>query len=100
MRQTFIRKWRKYREFTLERLASRIGMTTSNLSKIERGTQAYTQPVLEALADALACSPADLIMRPPEARNELQALVEGLPEEVKGQAVAVIKALKDRSEAA
>jgi transcriptional regulator with XRE-family HTH domain len=94
LRQTHIRDWRKFRGFTLERLAQRIGMTTSNLSKIERGTQAYTQPVLEALADALTCSPADLIMRPPGAKNELQALIESLDGEAQGRAIAVIKALK------
>ncbi len=67
---------------------------------IERGTQAYTQPVLEALADALTTSPADLIMRPPGSKNELQALVESLDPDMQGQAVAVIQALKKRSEAA
>lgn len=100
LQPTFIREWRKYRSLTLEQLSSRIGMTTSNLSKTERGDQAYTQPVLEALAEALACSPADLIMRPPGARTDLQALLESLEGDVHDQAVAVIKALKGRSKAA
>lgn len=99
-RPTYIRAWRKHRDLTLERLASRIDMTTSNLSKTERGEQAYTQPVLEALADALTCSPGDLIMRPPGTRNELQVLVESLSGEAQEQAIAVITALKQRSEAA
>lgn len=100
LRATFIRDWRKYRGLTLEALSSRINMTTSNLSKTERGDQAYTQPVLEALAEALSCSPADLIMRPPGAKNDLLALVEGLDRDAQEQAVAVIKALKKRPEAA
>lgn len=100
MRTTYIRDWRKDRGFTLDRLASRIGMTTSNLSKTERGAQAYTQPVLEALAEALSCTPADLIMRPPGSKTALQALFEGLDKDTQDQAVAVIQALKNRSEAA
>lgn len=96
-RGTFIRDWRKKRGLTLARLADRIEMTTSNLSKIERGTQPYTQPVLEALATALNCSPADLIMRPPEARNDLLALVEALEEDQQRQAIAVIKALSSKA---
>lgn len=91
---TYIRDWRKHRNLTLERLASRVGMTTSNLSKIERGAQAYTQPALEALAKALSCGPGDLITRPPGARSDLGALIESLDPELKKQAITVIEALK------
>lgn len=98
-RTTFIREWRKHRNLTIEKLATRIGMTTSNLSKTERGAQAYTQPVLEAVAEELNCSPADLIMRPPHAGNELLTLISALEKEQQEQAVAVIKALTTRSAA-
>jgi hypothetical protein len=40
-------------------------MSVGNLSQIERGEYAYNQDTLEALADALSCEPADLIMRNP-----------------------------------
>lgn len=76
-------------------------MTTSNLSKIERGEQPYTQPVLEALADALGCSAADLLMRPPgSTKGPVQTALEGLDPETQDQALTIIKALKDRSKAA
>jgi transcriptional regulator with XRE-family HTH domain len=55
---------------TLERLAARVGdqiggMTHASLSRIERGLQPYSQPVLEAIADALTTDAASLIMRDP-----------------------------------
>ena len=62
----FIRAWRKHRGYTLEQLAEMVGVTHGALSQLERGQVNYTQPMLEALALALSCEPADLIMRDPE----------------------------------
>ena len=69
-RKTHIREWREFRGMTLERLAARVGdqiggMTHASLSRIERGLQPYSQPVLEAIADALTTDAASLIMRDP-----------------------------------
>ena len=64
-RTTFIRQWREARGLTLEQLAERIGTTHASLSRIERGKQPYTQPMLEAIADALGTDAASLIMRDP-----------------------------------
>jgi transcriptional regulator with XRE-family HTH domain len=64
-RRTFIREWRQSRGLTLQQLANRIGMTHASLSRIERGLQPYSQPLLEALADALQTEPASLLMRNP-----------------------------------
>ena len=61
----FIRQWRKYRQLTQEQLAARLDMSTANLSRVEAGKQPYTQPLLEAIADALGTDPASLIMRDP-----------------------------------
>lgn len=52
-RPTFIRAWRQHRQLTLERLAERIDVTAGALSQLERGDVSYTQPMLEALADAM-----------------------------------------------
>lgn len=65
-RPTFIRHWREHRGLTLEQLADRIGTTHASLSRIERGLQPYTQPMLEGLAEALQTDPASLIMRNPD----------------------------------
>jgi transcriptional regulator with XRE-family HTH domain len=64
-RRTFIREWRQSRRLTLEQLANRIGITHASLSRIERGRQPYSQPLLEALADALQTEPASLLIRNP-----------------------------------
>lgn len=64
-RPTFIRSWRKFRGYTLENLAERVGITHASLSRIERGEQPYNQDLLGLLADALTCEPADLLIRDP-----------------------------------
>lgn len=58
--KTFIKQWRKHRKLSQERLAERVGVTHGTLSKIERGLRPYNQRLLEALAQELNCSPADL----------------------------------------
>ena len=58
-----LKAWRKYRGLTQEQLAERIGIARSYLTKIERGDRRYDQPFLEAAADALRCSVADLVTR-------------------------------------
>jgi transcriptional regulator with XRE-family HTH domain len=62
---TFIRQWREHRHLTLEQLAARIGTTHASLSRVERGLQPYSQPLLEALAHALQTDAASLLMRNP-----------------------------------
>ena len=69
-RRTFIRQWRENRAMTLEALAERVGeeiggFTHSSLSRIERGLQPYSQPILEAIAEALRTDVASLLMRDP-----------------------------------
>ena len=91
-RQTHIRAWRKHRNLTLERLAERIGVTIGALSQLERGDVAYTQPMLEALAYALACEPADLIARPPGAENGLTLVWSQIPISDRPKALEVLKA--------
>ena len=61
----FLRKWRKHRGFTLEALAALIGSTHATLSRIERGLSPYNEDILEKLAWALKCTPADLLSRDP-----------------------------------
>ena len=61
----FVRQWRKYRGYSQEKLAEIVGVTDGAISQLERGDTNYTQQMLEALAVALMCEPADLIMRDP-----------------------------------
>jgi transcriptional regulator with XRE-family HTH domain len=71
LRRTFIRAYRLKANMSLEKLAEIVGETTgdgfthASLSRIERGLQPYSQPILEAIADALGTDPASLLMRDP-----------------------------------
>lgn len=76
----FIRQWRKHRGLTLERLADRLEITAGALSNVERGDSGYTQPLLEALAYALQCEPADLIMRDPTEEAAIWSIWDKVPE--------------------
>ena len=69
-RRHFIKEWRKHRGLTQEQLAERIGVAVSTISQLETGKQGYSQPTLEAIADALNCGPADLLMRRPPSKDD------------------------------
>lgn len=90
----FIREWRKHRGYSLERVAEMIGMTHQNLGKIERGVVPYNQVLLENLAEALTCSPADLIIRDPSRTDAVWDLWETLKPVERTQAINVIRAIK------
>lgn len=70
--KTYIRAYRLRENMSLIRLAEIVGEATgegfthASLSRIERGIQPYSQPVLEAIADALKTDPASLLMRNPD----------------------------------
>lgn len=65
-RRTFFKEWRVHRGLSQEQLADRLETSVASISRIESGTQPYTQDVLEALAEALSTDPASLIMRNPD----------------------------------
>lgn len=63
--------------------------------------QPYNQGLLEALAVALACEPADLLAKNPNATDfELWTVVSGLDEPRRRQALKIIKAALIDEEAA
>lgn len=90
----FIRAWRKHRDCTLERLAERVGTTHATLSRVERGKVPYSQPLLEALADALGTTPASLIMRDPSVSNGIWDIWEQIPTQNRDQAAKVLETFK------
>jgi transcriptional regulator with XRE-family HTH domain len=81
-RLTFIRQWREAKSMTLEALAERVGeriggMTHASLSRIERGLQPYSQPILEAIADELTGGDvASLLMRDPSDPHAIWSIWE------------------------
>lgn len=96
----FIREWRKHRGLTQARLAERIETSGANISRLENNHQDYTQTTLEALADALHCEPADLIMRNPLDPEAPWSIWERLKPPQRKQAVRLLKALVEESEEA
>jgi hypothetical protein len=72
-KRNFIRQWRKKKDnMSLEKLAERmehahgISITHASLSRIERGIQPYSQPILEAIAAELTGGDvASLLIRDP-----------------------------------
>jgi transcriptional regulator with XRE-family HTH domain len=96
---TYIRAWRKERGYTLDQMVGRLAelgveTTGASISRIERGEQPYSQDILEALAEALAVTVADLIENNPAMPDaEVIDLMRHLDEREKQQAAAVIKAM-------
>jgi transcriptional regulator with XRE-family HTH domain len=93
-RQHFIKAWRKHRKLTLEQVAERLNVTAGALSQLERGETGYTQPMLEALADALNCEPSDLIVRDPKTTAGIMLIWDQIPEADRVQALKVLSQFK------
>lgn len=78
----YIREWRQHRGLSLVRLAARMVdergqemISSVSIGRIERGQQPYSQPILEALADALDCSIDDLLAVNPTKNGEVVDLM-------------------------
>ena len=94
---TFIRQWRKHRGLNQEQLAARVGVTQETISRVERGDIGYTQPMLEACADALNCSPADLIMRDPSREDFMWSIWDQIPAEKRTVVVDMLQGVIRKS---
>lgn len=70
----FLKEWRKHKGLSQEKLAERLGIHKGDISNLEKGKRRYNQDILEALADALECEPADLIMRDPTEPESIWSL--------------------------
>jgi transcriptional regulator with XRE-family HTH domain len=86
----YLREWRQHRQLTQERLADRIGMTKQHISDLERGRRQYNQATLEALASALMCEPADLLVRDPTSPVAIWSIWDKIPPTEREQAARVL----------
>lgn len=99
LKRPFIAEWRAYRGLSQESLADRVeeliglSFTASTLSRIENAKRPYSQRQLEALAEALRCSPADLIMRDPTKEAALWSIWDALPQTKREQAMSFLRFL-------
>lgn len=92
-RPTFIRQWRLYRGYSLDKLAQMVPMDKSNLSKVERGILPYNQEMLERLADALMTDVASLLIRDPTRPQAIWTIWEQASPGEKAQIESVAEAL-------
>lgn len=90
-RRHFIKQWRTYRNLTQEQLAARASVTPGTISQLEVGRINYTQPTLEAIADALQCSPGDLLNVDPTTDGAVWSIWETLSPVERVQAAAILK---------
>ncbi|MFC2253477.1 helix-turn-helix domain-containing protein [Labrys portucalensis] len=99
--KTYIKEWRLKRGLSLRRLEDRLEtlpdgkpmITHVSINRIEMSKQPYSQEVLEALAAALECTPAELISVDPNSENEMLELLRRLPADKYRQAINFIKFL-------
>lgn len=103
-RRTYIREWRKKRGLSLRRLAERLELTPGgelmlthvSIGRIETGKQPYSQPALEAIADALGVSASLLLEVNPDKDGDVVDITLRLnkaPRELRQQAINLLDAL-------
>jgi transcriptional regulator with XRE-family HTH domain len=90
----FLKEWRKHRGYTQERLAEMTGMAVGYLSDLEKGNRRYNEDHLEALATALQCEPADLLIRNPSDPEGIWSIWDQLRPVEKSQVVEIAKTIK------
>jgi transcriptional regulator with XRE-family HTH domain len=96
LRRHYLKEWREYRGLSQEQGAERLGLSRTQLSKIENLKSPYSQALLEAAADAYQCEPADLIMRNPAVQGAPWSIYESLkkaPEPTQRQIQTIIETL-------
>ena len=90
-RPFYLKQWRLYRGLSQQQLADRLESSKGYISDLERGVRRYNQDLLEALAYALMCEPADLLMRDPTKENALWSIWESVPETDRPKVIEMIK---------
>jgi transcriptional regulator with XRE-family HTH domain len=74
-----------------QQLADRLESSKGYISDLERGVRRYNQDLLEALAYALMCDPADLLMRDPTKEDAIWSIWESVPETDRPKVIEMIK---------
>lgn len=96
---TFIRSWRKHRGRTLGEVADLVNVSHATISRIETGSQPYSQPILEGIADALDTDPASLLTRDPSDYEAIWSIWDKAQpferELIVNVATAILKTRKD-----
>lgn len=102
--RTYIKEWREKRGLSLRRLADRLEQTPggdllishTSIGRIEKGQQPYSQPILEAIAEALGVSASMLLEVNPNIDGDVIDITLRLKKaspELRQQAIDIIQAL-------
>lgn len=103
-KKTYIKEWRERRGLSLRRLAERLEQTPggdllishTSIGRIEKGQQPYSQPILEAIAEALGVSASTLLEVNPEKDGDVIDITLRLnkaPADLRKQAIDILEAL-------
>ena len=87
----YLKQWRLHRGLSKQQLADRLESSKGYISDLERGVRRYNQDLLEALAYALMCEPADLLMRDPTKEDAIWSIWESVPETDRPKVIEMIK---------
>ena len=87
----YLKQWRLHRGLSQQQLADRLESSKGYISDLERGVRRYNQDLLEALAYALMCEPADLLMRDTTKEDAIWSIWESVPETDRPKVIEMIK---------
>lgn len=88
----YIAEWRDNRGLTQDQLAKRLGTTDVTVSRWETGKRRADDRAQAAISEALGIDPIDLRRHPDQPSAD--ALLRDQPQEVKEQAIKLIKAIR------
>jgi len=95
--RVFFHEWRMHsglsQDKAVMKCAEYMQISKATISRLEKGTQAYTQDILEGLAHAYGCSPADLLVAPPSASGSILAIWDKMSEDTRRTAVEQCRSL-------
>lgn len=99
-RRLYLAEWRESRGLSQQRLADRLGVTDVTVSRWERAysggarstTALLNTDVMAAIAEAFDIEPQDLYRHPDQ--PSVDALLRGQAQEIRDQAVAIVKAIR------
>jgi transcriptional regulator with XRE-family HTH domain len=98
--QHFIRAWRQKRNVSLRKLASSLPtgsdgeplVSYASLSRIENGEQPFSEPILNAISDALDVPRAMLLELDPNSEGHVVDLLNKMDRKTRDQAIRMLEA--------
>lgn len=95
MAKNHLKAWRKFRHFTQEELAEKVGTTKAVISNLEVGERGLSDKWLRRLAPVLGTTPGFLLDHDPEDLDTafLEAAM-AVPPERRQQALEILKTFK------